>query len=82
MKKKAHWEIWGHAYTCSECKHCGDEPSNYCRMCGAEMSEQSVYVTPTINLPKLTFSICSNCNRQIIGVANFCPDCGEKLDGV
>ena len=58
----------------SYCMYCGSrtsEESRFCVFCGQEKKEPD---------PDSTLMSCSNCNRNILVLAFYCPYCGNKTD--
>ena len=56
----------------SYCMYCGSrtsEESRFCVFCGQEKKEPD---------PDSTLMSCSNCNRNILVLASYCPYCGNK----
>ena len=78
----AHWKIWGHSFTCSECNNCTN-PGNYCDICGAEMNEPEEYWCPPLpKIKPIKIGECPKCGKTIVGIRNYCPHCGVRIDEV
>lgn len=64
-----------------ECNNCGkviQMESKFCQHCGVEQPQIEVVETKPEEQPE--GNICSKCNTKCEDDAEFCPNCGEKLD--
>ena len=62
------------------CQSCGESlgPSTkFCRACGAEQIEEATESSPT---PAARY--CSACGAGLHSDSSFCPECGERVEGV